>query len=138
MSVRIISLLEADILNSSGRDLILEDLLSAIAKRPLWGYGLAGDMGLIGHYAHNIIVEMWVSFGVIFGSLLFLMIIYILVRGYQKALNADTKKFILLLVCSSFLRLFLSGTFLNEELLFFLFGVCISQIRLKGNMEVDN
>lgn len=114
---------------SSGRDVIAQTLLSAVAEKPLWGYGIGGDRMLAGTYAHNIVLELWVDFGVIIGTILFVILLIIIFQGYIKAMGEKEKGLILILFFSSFCMLFLSGSYLDNRLLFFLLGLCATSIR---------
>lgn len=59
-----------DILDTSGRDVLWDAVIKAIHKQGAFGYGFFGDRPFVGPihyvgYAHNIFLELVVSFGVI-------------------------------------------------------------------------
>ena len=130
LSIRIFDkLLSGEFAVSTGRDAIRETLLDAIARNPFLGYGLCSDRVLAGHYAHSLALELWVEFGVIFGTAILIALTVALWRGYRKA-DGEIKPLILLLTFSSFFKLFLSGSYLNERFLLLLLGLCVCSIRL--------
>lgn len=130
LSVRIFDkFLVGELTASSGRDTISETLLNAIAENPILGYGLCSDRIFTGTYAHNIVIELWVEFGVVFGTIFLAVLLVTMIRGYIKADNDSIRGMIILLAFSCFLKLFLSGTYISESLLFFLIGLCIGTIR---------
>ena len=124
-----------------GRDMIRDVVMEQIERNPA-GYGLAYDRLLTDYwgvsisYSHNIVLELWISFGVIIGSLIFAFLIFHIYRGIKAAPTKDQKGFILVLLCGSgMLRLFLSGTFLQSPELYLMIGVCIGEIRQKKTIE---
>lgn len=130
MSTRIYDkLLDGSFFQSEGRAELRRLLWEASWSGPLWGYGMAGDRLLTGTYAHNLPVELLISYGPIFGTLLFGALIWLLVRAFRKCESRQGKTLVLLLTCTSLLKLFLSGTYLNEGWLFFLMGLCAATRR---------
>ena len=139
-STRIIEMiLSKQLLNSRGRSTISEKMLELIKRNPIWGYGLAGDRGYTWtsyssvykiNYAHNIFLELWVSFGVIFGTLLAIIIFSIVVRGFLKSRDDKIRILMMSLMFSNgLLYLFASGSYLLSPNFFFLMGICVSNIR---------
>ena len=118
--------------DSSGRDRIREALFEAIRENPIIGLGLYADITSTGSYAHNIIIELWVEFGIIFGTGLFIWLTYIIARTIVKLrqLN-DWVLLVLPLFVSGFVKLFLSGSCLNELYFFLLLGICVNCNRWK-------
>ena len=138
LSVRIFDkLLAGEVVKSGGRDAIRETLLSAIRENPFWGNGLCSDRVLAGNYAHNIALELWVEFGVILGTAIFLAIIVVLFRGYISTKEECEKGLILALIFATFFKLFLSGSYLDERLLFLTLGICVCSIRKSNRDKVS-
>jgi O-antigen ligase len=132
LSVRIFErLLNGGISDSNGRDKIRERVLMKIHQRPAMGNGMYSDRVLLGGtYSHNIVLELWIDFGVIFGTLLLATLIFILFRGYVKEKNINEKGMILSLTSATLLKLFLSGSWLNESFLFLVLGLSVGAIRM--------
>jgi len=130
LSVRIFDkILSGTQLASSGRDQISETLFDAIQKSPILGNGICSDRVVAGNYAHNIAIELWMEFGVIIGTGILIAIVSILIHGYLSTREEGEKGLIQSLIAASFLKLFLSSSYLNERLLFFLLGICVGSIR---------
>lgn len=136
LSIRIFDkLISGEITQSSGRDLIRDRLFDAIKENPILGHGLCSDRVIAGSYAHNVAIELWVEFGVVIGSILLIACIIILLKGYMGADSEKAKGLVLILSFSCFLKLFLSGSYLDERLLFFLLGFCVANIRRNSEIK---
>lgn len=122
---------------SSGRDVIEASSIDIIKESSIIGNGLFSDRVLLGGYAHNIALELWLDFGIIFGTIALLAIIIVLFRGYCSSQKILEKGLILTLIFSSFFRLFMSGSYLDEGLLFLLLGICVCSIRKNRNINSD-
>ena len=134
LSIRIFSkYIEGDFFGSSGREVISETLLVAIKEKFVFGYGIGADRVLSGSgsYAHNIALEFFTSFGVIWGSIFMIFLLIVLFFGFKRSSSNEKRGLILVLIFSSFLKLFLSGSYLHEANLFLLLGLCIQSIRLE-------
>ena len=135
MSDRTINkMLSGAFFTSTGRDTLKNVVVKGILARPVLGYGIAGDRTLVGIYVHNLALEFLASYGVILGSILLMALAVVIIMGYRKAQNSETKAFILMLCCAVILKLFMSSTYLQEELFFLLLGLCIRQIRNAGGL----
>ena len=130
LSVRIFDkLLSVGQMDSSGRDVLAETLIASVKEHSFWGTGLCSDRMMVGVYAHNIALELWVEFGVIIGTIVLVALIVTFLRGYLCSTSSAEKGLIIVLICSSFLKLFLSGSFISERWLFALIGLCVGAIR---------
>lgn len=114
---------------SSGRNKLYDQIIEAISKNPIFGYGMGGDYIISETYVHNIVLEFLVSYGVILGSILLGAIIYIVYNGIFKSRDEEVKLFALVLACSTLVKLCLSGTYLDEMYFFFMLGICIGNNR---------
>lgn len=136
LSTRVIErMLEGSTLVDEPRERIKGWMMSAIIEHPFRGYGIAGDRNLIPTvvYAHSFWLEMWVSYGVIFGSLFMLVIAIFFIKAIIKA--DDTQKgFIITMVFGGGLfKLLVSSSYLLEFQFFMLIGylVCCNRERKK-------
>lgn len=136
LSVRVFDKLLSGTANvSAGRSMLAETLLEKIVQNPVLGYGICSDR-LYGAYAHNIILEFWMDFGVIFGSLLFATLLTIYIKGLLSADTVENKGLVLSLIFGSFFMLFLSDSILNVGFPMLLLGICVGNIR-KSRMSYD-
>lgn len=116
--------------DSSGRDAITDTIWQKTMENPLLGYGPGGDRLILAThaYAHNLILEMWVSYGVIAGTAILGWMGYWCVKGIfgkDKAVQAVS----LVLFCGVGIKLLLSSSYLHSKELFLLLGVCIAGCR---------
>ena len=130
MSTRAIDLfLKGEFFLSESRNNLKDIMWTGILEKPIFGYGIAGDRCLVPLYAHDIVYEMWASFGLLFGTFFIIGIVVLICRAIKKSNSEKSKVFIWLLVCCAFIKLFISSTYLNEPLFFLMLGMCLSVIR---------
>lgn len=129
-------LMNGEITNSSGRDQITERVSEYISYYPLTGCGIYSDRRVAdGQYAHNVALELMIDFGVIFGTLILLAIVALFLRTFLYLRKKEDVRAVVLflsLLCSSFFRLFLSGSYLTERALYLLVGFCVAVLRDKS------
>lgn len=95
---------------SSSRKNIWANCMNSIIKHPLLGTGIGSDRvinGSVGAYAHNFLIELWVDFGIIFGSLLCFFYFKALYSFFKKA-NDVWKNVIIPFLINAILILMLS------------------------------
>lgn len=130
LSTRIFEMYQnGEFFKSQSRNNITEKLFQAISERPFIGYGMGGDRTIAGRYAHNLVLEIWTQYGILMGSIFLIGYVSIIIRSFIVSTSVNVKAMILLLVCSSFIKLFGSGSYLSEYFFFFLLGVCINELR---------
>ena len=114
---------------SVGRDNI-QDTLQDLLRNDnyFWGHGILSSYNYVDTYPHNLYLELVFSFGYIPGILLLLLLTTMFIVAYRKFSNTDIRSFLCVLMCASVIKLFMSGTFLDEYLLFFLIGFCVNVI----------
>ncbi len=139
LSVRVFDkFFEGTLSESSGRDWISERLIRKIQEKPFSGYGLFGDRVELGTYAHNVVIELWHSCGVIFGTVILGGIAIVLWRG--AVIIKKYEKYALLFIplfFAGFVKLFLSNSILEEIYFFWLLGVTVNFIR-KSPQKMSN
>ena len=136
LSVRIFEkIIEGEIADSTGRDLLISQLLGVLNNQPM-GLGLLGDRAIIGVYAHNIFIELLVSFGYFFGSIISLSLITIIILAFKKSLKSNIHLFYVGTVCFGFLPLLTSHSFLLYPN-FWLFLGYTMQILTKDSQELN-
>ena len=131
-SVRIMDLfIEGEIAHSSGRDLLSEQILEKISQNPIIGYGFMGDRPILGFYVHNIILELWCSFGVILGSVFILLMTVIPLKASIKKHDKIISNFIIMLFCMVFVKLMFTSSYVVEPYLFLMLGISVNNLRRK-------
>lgn len=126
-------MLEESLLDDSGRGYLLA---AATQKLSVFGYGLYGDrLALNGTYVHNVFVELLLDYGLIFGSVLALLWILVILAGVTRT-PTEYRLLICALLSVGCIKLFFSGSFLNQEPgVFLLLGVCLSGLRAKKERQ---
>ena len=137
LSTRIFeSFLDDELVNyesSSGRDKIHELLWNQIVNdRGGIGYGLGSDriMGRSGtEYAHNLVYEVWMDFGLYIGSFLLIIFILFIIKVFKKAYGSDKFNLFLILFVWSVVHMLLSGSYLHDFHIYIFIGYCVSILR---------
>lgn len=129
---RNISLLLNDYLHLSGRDLIYEKILIEIVQHPILGIGIAGDRRVAdGNYAHNIILEVFLNFGVIIGLILVIVFTMCLLKLlFVKDMNVYNM--IIIWISLALVSLLVSGSYLIDVNYWTLLGLMISQLTMNS------
>ena len=139
-------IVEGSFLKSYGRTNIRETLIAGITESPFIGYGLWGDRFVTlnyGHgkasYAHNIILEIITQFGVILGIFLIIALLWLIIK---KIYYNNRSYYFVILLCvipSGLIKLFFSGSYLNEPYFFFLMGLLFHRhIRIKKQVSIKS
>lgn len=125
-SMRIIDMLIAgDISNDNGRKALQDLSIEYLKESPLIGMGLYGNMAKWGFYPHNIFLELPVQFGVPISIVIVFFSITFAIKRY-KYLFLNEKFFVVTLLSSILAKLMVTGSYLNESLLFLLFGFILN------------
>lgn len=132
-------MIEGELADSNGRDAIKDVLLEDIKEDPFAIRGIFADRqatrGLVdreygakhedGTYAHNLWVEMIYDWGVLLGGVL-LLLVFLIVLNFIRKSNKEDAYIGMLFVCTGFVHLFLSGSYLQSVNFFFLIGFAIN------------
>ena len=134
----IVKFLESNLLDDSGRGTIIAELQTAIKEKPIFGYGIMGDRVLTKYYAHNIIVEFIVSFGLIAGVCLFVFLLVTIIKNiFSVSLSKEYKIVCIFFITCGFVKLFVSGSYIQEPTFFLLIGALFSNKYVKGFSYYD-
>lgn len=115
---------------------IYKTLFEYIKQRPFWGYGVFGEWQMIGYYAHNMLIELWVHYGLIFGSIISFFSLSKIIKTYLRTSNTNTKNFILLMCVFALLRGVYTGTYISFYV-FMLMGFVIGQARNEKRFKMS-
>lgn len=109
----------------SGRDSLYKIVIEEIFKRPFLGIGIAGDRVLIGDYVHNIFIELLANFGIVFGTLIIMILLY---RIYESVIVKDIKKYNMHIIWVSlgFVHLFVSSSYLIDFKFWIMLGLILN------------
>ena len=129
-------LFSGEIWDSSGRDDIFPTIWEAIMKRPMLGYGIGGDRLLLpkNSYVHNIILELFCDFGIIFGSIIFIYLMWLFIKSILEK-NSDFSGVCLIIFSVTVLKLMMSSSYIISPILFLLIGMCLNHIPKKASLS---
>ena len=111
-------------------------LIQNISEHPLVGYGIYGEWNMINYSAHQMVLELWVHYGVVTGTIILLWSLFTMFTGYKKSPNHYAKIFVLLMVSFGVVRGIYAGSYLSYYI-FMLMGYCVSNIRRYKRYELD-
>lgn len=102
-------------------------LLDAVKEQPVLGYGIGGDRLLLpkGFYAHNLVIEALVAFGVIGGGAFLIWVAY-LSFGVLTSQKTIIRKMGIGMFCGIVVKLFLSSSFIISKEFFLFLGLCMA------------
>jgi len=130
LSTRILQKFVAGELSNDTYRSVLRDKLYEVldSGNHLFGLGLFGTNNYNIAYPHFLPLDIWCTYGYLFGSLLLLLLVFLI--GYALWISRGTKSqiFILLLCSISIVKLMFSATFVSEPFLYLLIGFCIKQL----------
>ena len=131
--------LNEELSDANGREAIQETLLNDIKEKPLKIRGMFADRqatrGLIdsdyntsyekGTYAHSLWIELLYHWGVFLGGIILIAILFVLLKTIIK-IDTNDSYIVMLFVCTGFIHLFLSGSYLQSSNFFFLMGLAVN------------
>ena len=109
--------------HDSGRLEIFQMIWGKILEKPFLGWGISGQASFMNTYAHNIFLDLLLENGLFLGTLISIAIISVLFCALIKNRNC---KFFMVLICSGFLPLLVSGTYLQQPLFWITMGLSLS------------
>ncbi len=124
--------LSEDLLDQSGRDIISEKIIDMILENPILGCGLYYDRVMFPtSYAHNVFLELLLSFGIPIGFVLFLSVIVFFVMSLISRKNTfDYKIILIVFFFTGFLKLFVSSSFMIEPHTYLFLGILFSSQKI--------
>jgi O-antigen ligase len=111
----------------TGRENVYPVVINLISKNPLLGVGIAGDRFYLGKYSHNIFLEIFSGFGIIAGSIILIVLIFIIFKSiFMK--NKKKANINLIWFSLGFMPLLFSGSYLTQFLFWIYLGIAIKSI----------
>lgn len=126
LSTRVLDkLISGEIGNDSGRSTLRKALTYYLDTYGNWGgLGYFGSQRFGYVYAHNLILDFFISYGYVAGGILLFLLFTICTLAYVRCKTKGQRCFILLLVSITIIKFFLSSTFLCDMFFYFLIGYC--------------
>lgn len=124
ISSRTLYLLVNDIQHSSGRDIIQKNSLYLLKQNSIFGLGIAGEFKYMEDYPHNIILDLMLHWGIIFGSLVFFLLVIFISKAFLKS-SGKERLLMLIFISYGFITLLFSGTYLSWDGFYILLGLSL-------------
>ncbi|GAG27707.1 unnamed protein product, partial [marine sediment metagenome] len=83
-----------------------------IVNKPLLGIGIEGDVRLAGGYAHNLFLELLADFGIIFGTIIIIILLFLIIKSLLTK-NKEKYRMIIIWLSLGFVSLMFSGTYMD-------------------------
>lgn len=116
----------------SGREDIYENTILAINNNFFGGIGLTGDRVINnGTYTHNIILEILATFGVLFGSILIILLLIVFIKGCIFNEDISGKTLSIIYLSYTLPMLMVSRTLWTQSEFWILLALCLSAINFK-------
>ena len=116
-------IISGSLLSDSGRSEIYDLTISRIEDNALFGIGVGGELSYMKSYPHNIFLELLLHYGLFAGGLICLIILVATAKSlYISRFNCS---FEVVLLCSGFIPLLLSGTYLQSPLCWVFMAVAL-------------
>ena len=127
-------ILNSDMTNTDTRDWIFDTVLNYIeSDSGNIGNGLFYDRVIMGmdqsSYTHNIVLEIWLNFGVYIGSCILIMIIAMLIINMLKTKGTDACSLLFAFFCFCIVQLFFSSSYLCSRLFWIFIGLMVTTLR---------
>ena len=129
----------ADVLNSSGREMLYSNSLLGIKDNPLFGMGAFNDrvylfdsfhhsytLNSLGSYSHNFILEILLQFGIPIGILFLLLLLNMLRQGFKLSVHQNSVDIYMLLLGIGLFPLAVSRSYIETWEFYLLFGFLIN------------
>ena len=131
-------LLNNNIFDDSGRSELHNLAIELISKNPIIGYGASSDVKLLGGaYVHSFYLELFINYGLILGSVLFVLISFesIRVLFIRSGVNKDL---LLIFLVLGYVMLMISSTYLQNIYLFLFLGLVFRKKRYSTRIIYTN
>lgn len=141
---RTLTLLSAgNLISDTGRFAIYLESIRLINEAPLAFRGILSDRVLIasklgiidqafGSYAHNIFLEIFVQFGIVFGGILLIWLLFLLIKSnliVSKSKDLYLKIIFSIIVGGSCVQFLFSGSYVSSPMFWVALGLIFSIIR---------
>ena len=119
---------------SLGREIIYANVFEQAVHGPFWGSGFCADRVFSNFYdtdtyAHNVVLELWVEFGIVPGSVIIGLILLFMILAIKNIGSYEGRVFMLIMFVSGICSLLFSSSYLVSSMFFITVGLFISYAR---------
>ena len=124
---------------TTGRAEIHEKLWAVIFDNPIIGHGVAGDEAVIDELAHSMYMSIFITFGLVLGSIIILYLASMTIKGIRRTTGLN-HSIVVLYVCLVFPRSFTGGDIWSNDYLWFMLALIISalnQYKISNGFKIN-
>lgn len=118
--------------DDNGRNMLKEIANRKISENMFFGYGCFSDRKYLNTYCHSLYTELWMDFGIFFGTLI---LVFYLWRAFRLLMmnrkNDFTFAFLIAVYSVAIGKLFLSGSYLEQGEFFLVLGFLLKKKNFK-------
>lgn len=129
------SLIEGNITLDSGRNRLWAMAIEMIQENPILGAGVYADRAKGGIYCHQIILEILLDFGMIFGTMIILYMIIMSTKMLLKCWNKEWKLLFLIFFSLTIIRLNISSSFWYDTNFWICIAIVVNYHKGERNMK---
>ena len=120
---------------TTGRAEIHDKLWDTVLNAPFLGFGVAGDEVVIQELAHSMYLSIFVTYGMILGSLVIFYLFFQTIKGIRRTSGLN-HNIIIMYACLVFPRSFTGGDIWANDYLWFLIALIISSLQQRKRVIV--
>lgn len=120
---------------TTGRAEIHDKLWNFILDNPFVGHGVAGDEAVIDELAHSLYLSIYITYGLILGSIVILYLITMTIRGVRKTTGLS-HSILVMYICLVFPRSFTGGDIWSNDYLWFMLALIMSVLYQRNKAVV--
>lgn len=110
----------------SGRDSLYQAVIDGISNKPVLGLGIGGDRLVNnGSYVHNLFLEIQANYGVIFGTIVGVLIVMLIIKALFVK-NKELYSLIIIWLSLGFVPLMVSSSYLTDLRFWILMGLIVN------------
>jgi O-antigen ligase len=126
------------IADDNGRAWIQTRVINLINQKSVFsGYGPLADSYYVEYYSHNIVLELALEFGIVFGGMIIVLILVEMLRLLITCKDEEFCILFLVFVACGFIKLFFSSTFWQESLFWMMLAMMFNFRKYKYGMNTD-
>jgi O-antigen ligase len=112
--------------HDSGRNEIWNSAFTLINQEPIIGWGIGAANKIIGTYPHQIFLDLWLSFGYLFGTIVAILLLIPFRKVFLNISATPEHLYLLQIFTSMSISLLFSSTLFTNYYFFIALGVALS------------
>ena len=112
----------------SGRDDLWREFLDLLLAHPITGLGVGGDRATVGFFAHNVVLEIMLDYGVVCGTVVTCLLGMTLAKGFRRSRSGPWRDVLCIMFVLSIPKLIVSSSYWSCAELTLLLGLSRSAL----------